>query len=672
MSKFILTNNKLWYTEISDCIKKAGFQLSGKYKVDVFLSAFKKLHVDNCNYYRCENDFVVSSGTFIYKEMLGKDALMALLNDASKMSVTDLRKNSYGAYAIIVKIKNNVRIFIDESQTYPLYYYNGTDGYFLCNTYYHVQKAVKQKAIPLHFAMQAASAGLYGERTPYKNIYRLQDNQYLEIDLDTGVFEKKSAVLNLYNFSFSNMDEAVTAFVDKIQKISQIRKKLFNKQALFCTGGGDSRLQLATHMMVGEKPRLVSMMSAQWILATKIEDQKIVNTMGEKLKLPVDRYHVTSRIQDTYKNITEKDYNKYGEFANFYANNKKFHQLLEKDIKAEFVNFGALEVNVRWEALNKNYKENRTLEEFIRELFIDDKLDNILSNYDEYYQIAYEDFKKIAIDLGLDINYLSPTDCMNLFIKRLCFFDVYLYNIAQFSNYTFPLLAQKEILDLTRSIPYEWKRTSTFNLYVINRLAPELLSFPFFSHCAPHIFDSEKMTLVHAGPHRPQKWEPTKEEMKDIGNIAENEMEYLFKWISERCLDFKNFTGLNFNEKSFFQIARPVDALFLQKMRHFLQMNSSKNFFISVNGFNIDKKESYKTITLFGLTIYKHIKFNYFQKNDEKSICGLRVKYIRHPIPSGIEYIYCLNDKQIFKKVKTKSNNIYYLGERKFLKINKI
>lgn len=32
MSKFILTNNKLWYTEISDCIKKAGFQLSGKYK----------------------------------------------------------------------------------------------------------------------------------------------------------------------------------------------------------------------------------------------------------------------------------------------------------------------------------------------------------------------------------------------------------------------------------------------------------------------------------------------------------------------------------------------------------------------------------------------------------------------------------------------------------------
>ena len=87
-----------------------------------------------------------------------------------------------GSYALAYIQDNKLRIFVDECHTYALYYYIGREGVVVTNTYYHVEKVSKQEFDETVFATMLASVGLCSNRTPFKNIYRLLENEYIEYD----------------------------------------------------------------------------------------------------------------------------------------------------------------------------------------------------------------------------------------------------------------------------------------------------------------------------------------------------------------------------------------------------------------------------------------------------------------------------------------------------------
>lgn len=96
MSKFYLTNNKEIAQKIKETIQKSDFNLSAEIERDnLFAYSTKKLLIDNTNYYKKGNDFVIVTGTFVFDE---KQNLEKLYD--SSLSVNQIREKSIGQYAV--------------------------------------------------------------------------------------------------------------------------------------------------------------------------------------------------------------------------------------------------------------------------------------------------------------------------------------------------------------------------------------------------------------------------------------------------------------------------------------------------------------------------------------------------------------------------------------------
>ena len=178
------------------------------------MTVYKKRKVNNENFWKYNDNYVASAGTLIYKGEMGRKALELIYNDSKKKDIKELRKNFWGTYTCVIKRNDIIKIFVDETETYALYYHNDdTQKYLVTNTYYHIAKCIKTKLIFEALLEKGIRGGIYGNVTPYKNVFRLKANEYIEINLNYNKFRICETELNDYRKEFKNKEEAIEILI---------------------------------------------------------------------------------------------------------------------------------------------------------------------------------------------------------------------------------------------------------------------------------------------------------------------------------------------------------------------------------------------------------------------------------------------------------------------------
>ena len=137
MSKFFITNNKEWYQQTKERISKSDYSLAFDYSKDgVYALSTHKLKINNVNaYVDAKGDFVIATGTAIYKESLD---YIVLLNDCKREDLLrggarSVRDNTTGQYAYTIRLNDTVYVFGDAIGAYNIFYYHKDGNYFISN-----------------------------------------------------------------------------------------------------------------------------------------------------------------------------------------------------------------------------------------------------------------------------------------------------------------------------------------------------------------------------------------------------------------------------------------------------------------------------------------------------------------------------------------------------------
>ncbi len=284
MGKLLITNSPEWDGMLRKIFADSGFCESAHTECcGARVTAYKKLCVDNCNWYSCGDDFVACAGTLIYRENFGEDALRMLYEDSRTMTVTELRKNLIGSYVIAVKNGDEIRVFVDETHIYKFYYYADGGKYILTSTFYHVEKCAKQ---PLHddaFLEKNTRSGIMSRQTQYQNVYTICAREYFRINLADGTCSVEKCPLNDYHRKFASREEALDTLFEEAKRISALRSKFIHSHRIFLTGGLDSRLEYAMHLYNHDDVRPAYWMSSYEMIITNgtQNDWEIVRKLAD-------------------------------------------------------------------------------------------------------------------------------------------------------------------------------------------------------------------------------------------------------------------------------------------------------------------------------------------------------------------------------------------------------
>lgn len=232
MGRIILTNNQTWSNKLeNNFFNLLGLTKTGDIENTIRLKVYQKKKVKNENFYKTTDGIIATNGTIFYKELINEEALKEILKDFKELlkkydiseCITKLRKNMIGSFSIFIKLENLAILFVDETAMYPLYYYHNKDYYLITNTYYNINECTNTECDILPLLEKGICSTIVGNKTPFKNIKRLQEDEY--ILLENNNLKLKNVKVNKYEYKYENYYEAFEILKKEIEKIGRIRAK---------------------------------------------------------------------------------------------------------------------------------------------------------------------------------------------------------------------------------------------------------------------------------------------------------------------------------------------------------------------------------------------------------------------------------------------------------------
>ncbi len=180
MAKFFLTNKKEWYVKTKERVTNSDFSLAFDYAKDgVYALTTHKLKIKNTNAYEnLEGDFVIATGTAIYKESLD---YTSVISDFGSLGIEGIRNNTIGQYAYIIKSAKNISVFGDSFGAYNIYYFQ-KDGYYYISNFLYDMASILRHEITLNemnlleYLVQRA---ILCNETLFNEIKRLNGKEYI-------------------------------------------------------------------------------------------------------------------------------------------------------------------------------------------------------------------------------------------------------------------------------------------------------------------------------------------------------------------------------------------------------------------------------------------------------------------------------------------------------------
>lgn len=486
MAKVFISNNSDWKQSMYQKMQNVGFKTSF---VSQYVDAYHKLNFVNENAFKSGEDFVVCVGTWIYKGCTGVKGLKNIYDDLiNQNSYEKIRKNLLGCYGLITYIRGIIKIIVDETHSYALYYSKKEDGTFIItNTYFHIQSYVKSELDKDKYVTVAATVGSTGNQTPFKNIYRLMEDEIIEVDEINKLFKISNIQVNNYSYTYNSINTVCSTLEELLVESGKNLSKISNNRTIFLTGGVDSRMYLSLDAYLGN-----NIVLAYWDGKDSITNgtkgdidtnARIAKTLGVKTHI----FDVAMDFQECVNQLDDNMLQKYGEYCRVYANNSKWYSIFEgagkqESYVSEFIEFGYMGETIRENAnISKTYNENYQLRDFINKVLLRSGIFHRFLKYDNIENSILQDISKkhkyLALDSIIDIDTAD-----NIFTIRRLDMDNSVINLINMYCYSCSPIVCKPVWDFVIGIPYKYKYADYIPLSLIEKWEKKLLEIPFYTH----------------------------------------------------------------------------------------------------------------------------------------------------------------------------------------------
>ena len=342
MSRLLIASEKKIVELFRKHNKDVGFEeFAFSQEGGAFLSTFKKMKIDNVNYYEEKEYFVAISGTLIYKGGIGTNSLKELLDDYRlNNDVNTLRSLIIGNYLCVIGTPDRIIVFCDPNNIYYGYYYQGERGWCISNSLYEMASAIGNGITMDEDVLleEMYCRCIIGNDTVFKEIKRLLGDEAVVIYADGRFVVEKLRITGMEAVKEGTIEQWVMSFCSEIENVCKTIGHCFSQDvSIAMTGGVDSRTSLAGFVGAGLKPKLYYGKGNSLLAETKPQDEKICEEIADKLHLELEK------MDWSMPDIIDKDWDelerKYGFLSRVYSGSKALLSSFESQT-SQFITYG--------------------------------------------------------------------------------------------------------------------------------------------------------------------------------------------------------------------------------------------------------------------------------------------------------------------------------------------
>ena len=471
MGGFILFKNNLTqlnYNESLDIFKKKKQTISKEINfLDFKLFTFNKCSFENKNFFHIDNeDFVVSTGTPIYKSLTGEAAARELYNDFKESHDLDFTKFN-GHFCYIIFINKELFLFNDFNGIYHIYHDENFN--IISNSFLAISNSLKSKEILSQGLYEYIFYGTtFGPNSILGNIKQLNNKKIIKLTPRLSFLNK------VYSFKYTNIkqnfNEALDSFTEDLFEYFKIVTETYKNFSLGLSGGFDSRLILSLLLKYNVKPFSYTNGNPD---TTEV---KVSKGICKSFELEFENYYENEMLPERdYLNQIIKEKFIFDDGFNLFG---IFYSILSKDLehsKKAMINLNGMGGEIyraRWNLPNKDIELNN----FINAKLIDFSMDMVSNKFNK--AIFVNNLSKKIID-NLDLEFsgskLSP-HLTNLIYPNFKLRYWGGRTISKINQFYFSLLPFSEPFLYLPSItiPIKYKVAGKFEAALIKKINPDL------------------------------------------------------------------------------------------------------------------------------------------------------------------------------------------------------
>jgi hypothetical protein len=511
MGRFIIGSKN--HIDIGKLIStRSNLKSSGEVVNDsCFAISFHKRNVDNENFFKQGDNWIVGCGTFLYKGAIGEDALRAILEDLTPSAIRTLQREVIGHFILGVWKNESLIVFGDGLGTLELYYTHRNGEFLISNDFAAIAASMKDPKLDENSVYLEFSAIALGSSTPIIGINRLiGPSQFLRVE--SGSFRVESIqddfwLIRREDLVESDDEAGVKYVIDDVKDVfSQLR--IFQSIGLNFTGGLDGRLLLAALNDLSMRPELFYGVGNSYLTSTQGKDLEIVQAISRDYSLKTNLMNWSNDFSEVDEEHDRSNFLKFGLMGHLYGGGVKFHEALvnRNPDKCTLVFLGGF-----CPAFSNREFHERAFDSI--EAIVDDILKGPLSSVAFRKQASVRRAAMNSLYEFFQVNGL--VDCQGNFrvdgdvarayayirseSEMLSLFNEYDYYIAPFNTY--------RLLGAVLKVPLSSRKNRKFQIRLVQSLDKDLMNYPLYSGLAERKVDLEKGELLvnHAPQNPPAK-----------------------------------------------------------------------------------------------------------------------------------------------------------------------
>lgn len=234
--------------------QKRGLRLSDRIVHPEFVVfVFAKAQATAPSVVRFESgDFIVGTGTLLYKAATGGEALRALYDDFCDEA--DVFTELIGHFGVFIRKQGALYLFNDFNGLYQVY--SNAAGTVLSNSFLAVARSTRGRAVSRQELFEYLCGGaMLGDGTLLRDVVRLDSESVHRLLPDSGRTAKRISVQAMDGGD--SVEDQLALVSDALSKTFRaIQKNFGGRVCAALSGGFDSRLMLALLRATGESPAL--------------------------------------------------------------------------------------------------------------------------------------------------------------------------------------------------------------------------------------------------------------------------------------------------------------------------------------------------------------------------------------------------------------------------------
>lgn len=496
MSKFCLSSFSLC-NKLEERNEKSGYKKSGTISADnYYFTVYYKRNINDINFLRKGEDFISITGSLLYKDLRGEKLLEAVYEDYIRKG-DNIRLNLKGNYAVIIKHGDTIFVFGEEVYFYDIFYYAKDGKFIVSNDLYDINTIEDSLDVDEHNLLEMVFLnGVIGNETVLKDVYRLSGDQKIVIDITNGNVDVQRMKVD-WSRQTLDFEKSIKNLTDNLHEVAKSISNTYKQTAICMTGGLDSRMSYAALMSAGNKPTLYYGKGNSQVTNTHHQDFEICQLLSLKFgnKLVGMDWETSTPVDKDWPYYLEK----YGLLFQTYAGSKNIMNSFEK-IKEDFVTFGYLGEMFRSLPFTETHKKF-TINEYIDEYYLPKNnagayIKKYCSDFGSFRQRLIKKYTAVCERYNLDPSIMKDEDFFYLNLEYRANADSLTLNLVNRMRYGILLLSPKSIISLA-NISVDNLKDSHYMLCILEKLYPECLNIPIFSHQKAMIYDKSNHKLQY-------------------------------------------------------------------------------------------------------------------------------------------------------------------------------